>query len=129
MSPDRIIRIALWISVPFNFLAAYCVAYPASFFGQLMGLPFEAPAVYSVLLAWMITLFGAVYAWLALQKTINRGLVGAAAIAKAGVFVNMALLWLSGHAAGMTVLFASGDMAFAAVFAWWLVKTARYANK
>lgn len=129
MTPDKIIRTALWISVPFNFLAAYSVAYPASFTGQLMGLPFEAPAVYSVLLAWMIALFGAVYAWLAMQKSINRGLVGAAAIAKAGVFINVALLWVSGHAAGMTVLFTSGDMAFAVVFVWWLLKTARYANK
>ncbi len=129
MTPDKIIRTALWISVPFNFLAAYSIAFPASFTGQLMGLPFEAPAVYSVLLAWIVALFGAVYAWLAMQKKIDRPLVGMAAIAKTGVFVLAALLWLSGQGQGRTVLFTTGDMALAAVFFWWMVKTARYANK
>lgn len=129
MKPDKLMRIALWISVPFNLLAAYGVAIPASWLGQAMGLPMEVPAMYSVLLAWVITLFAAVYAWLALQKKIDRPMVVTVAIAKTGVFVNVFLLWVAGHGAGMTVLFACGDLVLAGIFFWWLVKTARYANK
>lgn len=129
MSPDKTIRTALWVSVPFNFIAAYSIAFPASVTGQLMGLPFEAPAFYTVLLAWLVSVFGAAYGWLAMQKDIDRPLVCMAAIGKTGVFVLAALLWLSGQAKGQTVLVVAGDLAFACVFFWWLVKTARYANK
>jgi ABC-type branched-subunit amino acid transport system permease subunit len=129
MTPDKIIRMTLWTSVPFNFVAAYSFAFPASFSGQMMGLPFEAPAVYSVLLAWLVALFGAVYGWLAMQTKIDRPIVTMAAIGKVGVFVLAALLWLSGQVQGKTVFVVSGDLIFGCVFFWWLVKTAKYANK
>ena len=129
MTPDKVIRIALWMSVPFNFVAAYSAANPASFMGQLMGLPFEAPAIYTVLLAWFVLIFGVAYGWLAMQKQVNRVLVGFAAYAKTGVFALVAMLWVAGQCKGITVLFVTGDLLFAGVFFWWLVKTARYANK
>ncbi len=129
MTPDKVIRAALWVSVLFNAIAAYCAAYPASWAGQLMGLPLEVPAVYTVLVAWFVIVFGVAYGWLAMQKVINRALVGFAAYAKLGVFVLLALLWLAGQSKGITVLFVTGDLVFAGVFFWWLFKTAKYANK
>lgn len=129
MKPDKIIRNALWLSVPFNFMAAFMMAYPASFAGQLAGLPLEVPAPYPEILGFFILLFGVVYGWLALQRHISRELVGLAAIGKTGVFMIVGLLWISGAAdAGLAIL-VCGDLAFAVVFFWWLLRTARYANR
>lgn len=129
MTPDKVVRTTLWVTVAFNAVAAYGVAYPASLVGQLMGLPTEVPALYSVLLAWMVAAFGGMYAWLALQKVISRPLVGFSGIAKSGVFILTFLLWISGHIGGMAVLITTGDLLFASIFFWWLIKTARYAGK
>ncbi|MDX1497884.1 MAG: hypothetical protein R3352_10035 [Salinisphaeraceae bacterium] len=129
MKPDKVIRAALWISVPFNAIAAYIAAVPSSWPGQLVGLPEVVPAPYPEILGFFIAAFGVVYAWLALQKTISRPLVGFAACAKIGVFMVAALLWVSGDASGRLALLSIGDFVLAVVFFWWLFRTARYANK
>lgn len=129
MTPDKIIRIALWVSVPFNALAAFMAANPASWPAQQLGMPLEVPAPYPEMLAFFIALFGAAYAWLALQKIISRPLLGFAAFGKLGVFLIVALLWVSGAVGGLLVLMGCGDLALAGIFFWWLIRTARYANK
>jgi undecaprenyl pyrophosphate phosphatase UppP len=89
------VRYTLWVSAPFNLLAAYMVLLPLSALGRLVGMPPSPPLVYSALLATMIALFGLAYAWLATQPEIDRPLVGLAAIAKTMVFVIALLLWLA----------------------------------
>ena len=123
MDKDKIIRYALWISVAFNLFGALLFAFPASPLGQFAGLPVPVPAIYSMLLAFFVVLFAGAYFWLALQPKIDRPMVAFSAIGKAGSFVLMVILCLLGEIPGRSVLFASGDLIFACIFAWWLLKT------
>ncbi len=123
MNKDKIIRYALWISVAFNLFGALLFAFPASPLGQFAGLPVPVPAIYNMLLAFFVVLFAGAYFWLARQPTIDRPLVALSAIGKAGSFVVMLILCLLGEIPGRSVLFASGDLIFACIFAWWLLRT------
>lgn len=120
MNRDDVIRRALWTTVPFNFGAACLFAFPSSFLGQLAGLPPSVPILYRVVVAFFVALFGATYAWLALQPRIDRPLVAFSALGKSGVFAVILALWLLGLAPARGVLIASGDLIFAVIFAWWL---------
>ena len=120
MDRDRLMRRALRISVIYNFGAALLFAFPSSWPGRFAGLPPVVPALFRVLLAFFVVLFGGAYAWLARQPNIDRPLVGFATIGKAGAFGIILALWLVGASPGRGVLAASGDLVLAAIFAWWL---------
>jgi hypothetical protein len=120
MTKDTFIRRVLWATAVFNLGGALLFAFPGSRPGQLVGLPAPVPAAYSVLLAFFVLLFGGAYAWLALQPTIDRPLVGFAAIGKTGAFCIALALWLIGEAPARSVLAVSGDLVFAGLFFWWL---------
>lgn len=117
------LRLALKISVPFNFLAAYAISTPSSWVGQLMGLSASHDVLNASILSLLIALFGMLYAWLSVQKKIDRPLVCFSGLAKAGVFIIVFLVWVQGSASGMTVLFTVGDLLFAAVFLGWVMTT------
>jgi hypothetical protein len=119
VSRDSFLRKVLWATVVYNVAGASAFALPASI-GQLAGLPLPVAPIYSVLLAVFVLLFGAAYAWLALQPAIDRPLVGFAAFGKASVFVAAIGLWATGNGPGLFVPGAVGDLIFAAIFAWWL---------
>jgi hypothetical protein len=120
--PTAVVRRALWASVPANVGVAAIMLAPDSALGRLVGLPAPAPhPVYRVLLALFLALFGGAYAWLATQPRIDRAFVAFGAIGKALAFASMAGLWLLGLASGRWTLLMAGDLAFAAVFAWWCV--------
>ena len=123
MNRTDLVRYTLWASAPFNFAAGYILAFPSSAAGQFAGLPASVPPLYTALLSFLVCLFGGAYAWLAAQATIDRPLVAVAAIGKTGVFVVALSLWLSGGLAGRVVLIASGDLAFASLWIWWLLST------
>jgi hypothetical protein len=123
MNRDAVLRKVLWATVVYNLLGASAFAFPASV-GQLAGLPVPVPLVYSVMLALFVLLFGAAYAWLALQPTIDRPMVGFAACGKASVFVAAVVLWATGEASALLIPGATGDLIFAALFTWWLRTTA-----
>ena len=116
---DRVIRRALWATAVFNVGGALLFAFPASV-GQLAGLPGPVPHVYSAFLAFMVALFAATYAWLARQPRIDRPLVAFAALGKAGFFAVVFACWLLGEVPVRAAVAASGDLAFAAIFVWWL---------
>jgi hypothetical protein len=116
---DAFIRKVLWATVFYNLAGALAFAFPASI-GQLAGLPLPVAPIYSVLLAIFVLLFGAAYLWLALQPTIDRPLIGFAALGKASVFVAAIVLWLMGEGPGLFIAGATGDLIFAALFSWWL---------
>jgi hypothetical protein len=120
MERDRLMRWALGFSAIYNFAAALLFAFPSSGPGRVAGLPPMAPLIYRMLLGFFVALFGAAYAWLWRQPTIDRPLVGFAAIGKAGAFGIILALWLLGASPGHGVLAASGDLILAAIFAWWL---------
>ena len=119
MNRDAFIRKVLWATVFYNLAGALAFAFPASI-GQLAGLPLPVAPIYSVLLAIFVLLFGAAYLWLALQPTIDRPLIGFAALGKASVFVAAIVLWLLGEGPGLFIAGATGDLIFAALFSWWL---------
>lgn len=123
MDRDHVLRRALRASVVFNLGGALLFAFPDSI-GQLAGLPTPVPRVYSASLAMLVALFAATYAWLARQPHIDRPLVTFCAVGKAGFFAVVFVCWFFGEAPGLAVLAAVGDLAFAAIFAWWLVTTA-----
>jgi len=116
-------RSTLWASVVYNLGGTLLFVFPSSL-GRLAGLPAPVPRVYTALLAVFVALFGGAYAWLARQPRIDRPLVAMAALGKAGVFAVILVCWLLGEAPGRGVLSVSGDLAFAAVFAWWLLGAA-----
>lgn len=123
MDKDEFMRRVLWLSVPFNLVGALLFAFPSSPVSRFAGFPAPVPALYSTLLAFFILLFGGTYAWLALQPTIDRPLVAFCAIGKAGFFALMVVFWWLGQVPGQAVLGAGGDLAFAGIFAWWLLTT------
>ncbi len=123
MNRDALLRKVLWATVVYNLLAASAFAFPASV-GQLAGLPVPVPLVYSVMLTLFVLLFAAAYAWLAVQPTIDRPLLGFAAFGKATVFVAAVVLWITGDASWRLIPGATGDLIFAGLFAWWLRATA-----
>ena len=120
MDPDKFVRRALQISVVFNLGGAVLFAFPASWLGRLAGLPASVPGPYRGLLAFFIALFGGAYAWLSVQRDIDRPLVAFSSIGKTGAFLTIAAFWIAGQVPGRSVAIATGDVLLAAVFAWWL---------
>jgi len=125
MPHAALIRSSLWLTCPFNFGAGLTFAFPASPPGQLIGLPAEVPAIYAAASGFLICLLGGMYAWMALQTEINRPMLYVGAIGKAGVFILVAALWSVGSAPLMLVFVASGDLAFATLWFWWLLAGSR----
>lgn len=120
MDRDRLIRTALRASALFNVGGALLFAFPDSV-GRLAGVPPGAPAPYVVLVTGFVLLFGGAYAWAASRPAVDRTVVGLGAIGKSGAFVSIFGCWLAGAAPFVSVVAMGGDLAFAAVFAWWLV--------
>jgi len=119
MNRDRIMRLSLQVTAPFNFAAAYALAYPASSLGVLFGLPTDAPAVYRVLASGMVALFGAAYGWLSVQPVIDRPMVALATCGKLLAFASLVALAVLGHIPVRTAVLGSGDLFFALIFVWW----------
>jgi hypothetical protein len=120
---DRIVRVTLWISVPFNIAVALMLLFPASAPSALLGLPPTAPALYAALSALFVFMFGLAYAWMAMRPAIPRELLGFSAICKSSVFVMALILWALGHDDGRTAATAVGDLLLAAVWIRWLLAT------
>lgn len=55
---------------------------------------------------------------------MNRPLVAFSALGKSGFFAVVLACWLLGDVPALTLFAAGGDLAFAALFAWWLLATA-----
>ena len=120
MPTTSLVKQTLGLSVPFNMLAAYLLAFPASAPAQLVELPTPVPALYTALTAFLVVLFGAMYAWMAIQEEVPRQFLFLGIIGKTGVFVIAAALWLASANSGRLVLLASGDLAFAMLWLSWL---------
>ena len=114
-------RRTLWLSVVYNLGGAFLFAFPSSAFRRLMGLPDPVAPVYCALLAFFVALFAGAYAWLAVQQDIDRPLVAFSAIGKGGAFSLILAFWFLGQSPARGVLAASGDLAFAGIFTWWLL--------
>ncbi|MBL6749372.1 MAG: hypothetical protein ISP90_02575 [Nevskia sp.] len=122
MKGDKLLRSALWISVPYNLFGAYLFAFPDSAAGRLAQMPAPAPPAYRFLTALFVALFGGMYAYLARQAAIDRPMLAFGAIGKASAFATILALCLAGAVPWSDVVTASGDLALAAVFATWLLR-------
>lgn len=68
----------------------------------------------------MIALFGAAYAWLARQPTLNRPVVAVGAAGKLGFFGMAIAYWAAGDLPAVAVLQAMPDRVLGLTFVWWL---------
>jgi hypothetical protein len=119
MAAGSVLRTALWCSVPLNLLGV--IVFGSVAIGRpVMPLPLAAPPFYAAQIALIIGLFGAVYAWLALQPIVNRPLLLVGAIGKIGFFALFVAYWLVGDLPGLAVAQAAPDLGLGAVFLWWL---------
>jgi hypothetical protein len=121
---DRVVRLTLWASCPFNLAAAYLLAFPASAAGRFVGLPEAVPPLYAALTAFLVALFGFAYGWLGSRPSPDRPLVAVSAIGKIGVFVVASLLWNTGDVSTSVLALAGGDLVFGSIWAGWLVTSA-----
>jgi hypothetical protein len=117
---DDLMRRALGVTAVMNLLAAALFAFPASGVGQLAGLPAPVPPLYAALVALFTALFGGMYAWLARQPRVDRPMVVLAVVGKTSVVALAVAFFLAGVAPARLVGLAGADLAFAAIFAWWL---------
>lgn len=120
MIKDSSVRTSLWVTAPMNLAAATVLAFPMIAPGQMLGLPPEAAPIYRGVAAYMIGFFGGIYFWLALQPQIDRGLLYAGALGKAGFVLLAVTLWLAGAAPGTIAAAATADLPFAVLWLAWL---------
>jgi hypothetical protein len=114
-------RMSLWISFPLNLGVAYVFARPESWVGQVLELPQSVDPLYAGFSAFMVALFGFVYAWLALQANLRQPLLVVGAIGKTGVFFLVAALWLTGSVSTPVVGLASIDLVLALCWIFWML--------
>ncbi len=122
MTADRLVRLALWASVPLNLLGM------ALFLSAAVGhpsplLPLPLPPFYAAQLALVIGLFAGVYVWLARQPVILRPLLLVATLGKLGFFSLFVLFWTVGDLPFPSVVRASPDLLLGLIYAWWLWPT------
>ena len=122
MSLEGIVRISLWITAPFNLVAGFAFAFPASSLGSLIELPQQTHNLYAMFSGAMIALFGATYLWLSFQTTIHRPVLFVGACGKSRAVLVSILLFFSGELAGVTTVLISGDIVFALLWFCWLFR-------
>jgi hypothetical protein len=120
MNSAAFVKTTLWITFPFNMTAAYALAFPSSFFGQLAGLPQTVDPIYAGFCAFFVASYGFMYAWLASQPSINQQLLFVGAAGKSGVILVAVGLWLVGSASGQLLVLTSVDLVFATLWFRWL---------
>ncbi len=122
---ERWVRYSLWLTAPFNFLAAYAFAFPTSALGQLLALPQQPYSFYTVFAGGMVGLFGGMYVWAALQTHLVRPIIAFGATGKTIAVATSALLFAVGKFSGFALFVVSGDLVFAALWFYWLTRTRR----
>ncbi len=118
MSRDRIIRSALWATVALNLLGVVVFTPPA--LGKPSPLlPLDVPPYFAAQIGFTIALFGGVYAWLALQRRIDRALVVVGALGKLAFWGLTVAYAIAGDVPTGMALNATPDLLFASIFLWW----------
>ena len=124
MNSSQAVRITLKMSVVLNFVGAYLLAFPSSYFGNIVNLPQSVPVLYSSLLSFVVLMFGVIYAWLSFQPNVFQPLLFVGGIAKICFFLIGVFLWLSGSVSGEFTIILIGDLIFGSI---WVL--ALYSNK
>lgn len=122
--PDPLIRAALWSSVGLNALGVAVFA-PVALGFQSSLLPIDAPPYFAGQIGFTIALFGAVYAWLALQPNVPRELVAVGGLGKLGFFGLTTAYAAVGIVPTKMALQATPDLVLGAIFLWWALRARR----
>jgi hypothetical protein len=117
-TPNRVIRTALWATVALNALGVYVFAPLALGYPSPL-MPLEVPPYFAAQIGFTIALFGGVYAWLAMQREFNRGLVIVGGLGKLGFFMLTLAYALAGDLPMSSAAQAAPDLVFASIFLWW----------
>ncbi|MEH6519231.1 MAG: hypothetical protein V7742_21335 [Halioglobus sp.] len=128
MIQQKGINVTLWLSVVFNFMAAYLMAFPSSLSSQLVELPQNVPLLYSNLISFVIVFFGVIYAWLAMQPNLEKHLLFIGGIGKILFFLVVFLTYLFGHVSANFTALTIGDLIFGSLWLWWLYSNRFTAN-
>jgi hypothetical protein len=115
---NLIIRSALWSTVALNLLGI-AVFLPAAMGRPSALLPIPGPRYYTAQVALVIGLFCCAYAWLALQRVINRPLLVVGALGKLGFFLLAVVYAATGDIPSKVVPQSSPDLLLAIIFLWW----------
>lgn len=122
MNLTRVVRISLWITGPANLLAAYAFAFPSSAIGILLELPQQSSLLYTLFAGVFVGMFGLAYIWLATQPTFNKPLLLFSAAGKTMAVLIALVTYALGNLSGVTSLVISGDMLFAGLWFFWLLR-------
>ena len=120
---EAFVRTSLWVTGPLNLLAAAAFAFPASGIGTVLELPVEAHPFYTLFSGSFVGLFGLIYLWLARQTPIVRPLLLAGACGKTMAATISLSLFSAGQLSGLTTTLISGDLAFAALWFYFLSRS------
>ena len=121
-----ILRISLGIAGVMTALGAWIFLVPNSDLADTYLLPADVPVLYRSLVAFMLFLFAAMYAWMATQSNVPRTLLWLGAIGKGGAFATVLALFLAGQVPLPQVIMMVGDALLAGYwFAWLLLNKKR----
>jgi hypothetical protein len=115
---DRAIRIALWLTVALNALGTGIFGL-AAVGGSSPFLPVAIPRFAAGHIAWVIALFGVLYAWQAMEPHINRGLIAIGGVGKLGFFLLTLAYSVAGDIPAQMAANAAPDLLFGVVFLAW----------
>ena len=121
MSRDRVLRVALWISVAVNTIGV--VVFAPLILGRPSAMLPVAPSPFlAAQIAWVIALFGGVYFWLARQAAPNRALVIVGGIGKLGFFAISVIAAATAVVPAAVAVNAVPDLLLGGVFLWWAAR-------
>lgn len=100
---------------------AWLFAMPGSSTAQQYALPADVPVMYRALVAFMLGVFAAMYAWMAAQSQANRPLLWLGTIGKGGAFLTTLALFLTGAVPAVTLGMMVGDALFSSIWLGWLL--------
>ncbi len=120
MSLERIVRISLWVTAPFNLIAGFAISFPASGLGQLLELPSGSHPFYTILSGALVGIFGLAYIWLASQARISKPLLFVGASGKSAAVILTATLFVNDMVSSTLAFMISGDLLFAGLWFYFL---------
>lgn len=116
------IKRLLQVAAVFNFLAALSISFPDSI-GKAFEMPASGSPFYTYLLGLLLAMIGMVYLILSMEDSPNRNLILLAAFGKMSVFILATYCWTIQAISNQGFYLAFGDLTFAVLFVYWLVKT------
>ncbi|MEM7469399.1 MAG: hypothetical protein AAF387_21315, partial [Pseudomonadota bacterium] len=116
------IIVAATVAAVMTALGAWVFLAPNSDTGQQYLLPQDVPVLYRALIAFMLSLFAAMYAWMATQSLVPRPLLWVGAIGKGGAFLTVLALFSTSLVPFDQVSMMVGDAILSAIWFGWLFR-------